>query len=556
MKNIGKQMAEKALLKGAKWAGKKILILLAPYIPIIAIVLVILVLVTTLIASMFGSMPSEQSLTGVELSEQDEEILVEYEDLCDQYNVDDTWLVSGESSPDNPHYPGTGQRNFNSMRDRYNNDYKLRLQWPVLHSVLLHWAMIQNEYDIDNSTREEFARELHPYYYYKKSEVIRTTTDDEGDTHTTRTTVYLLVEAYTISGHYQYHYEWETERYDNTTKRYEQLKDTKQILPDRWQRLKTYIKDKYDLKDTDDMELNRMSIIEAANGFKEEQQWMDWLLQNEPVSDFATTSMIPPDLFFLFKDAEDEYDLPWWFLAAIAFNESGFNATKENIGENRYGLFQMKVTGWEQYATLLDFDITKDKDNPRAQIMSTAYMLANSGLSSIDWEDEERWQEDTLPALAELGGYNELEECRDVYAESIWQYAERFSGTNANWPVPGHTEISSPYGYRTIFGIEGEFHSGIDIPAPSNAQVISVSGGKVISVGYDSRSGKYVVIRDAVNQYSYCHLNRQLVRSGDTVQPGEIVGLVGSTGRSSGPHLHLTVKQNGETIDPLLILDS
>ena len=74
--------------------------------------------------------------------------------------------------------------------------------------------------------------------------------------------------------------------------------------------------------------------------------------------------------------------------------------------------------------------------------------------------------------------------------------------------------------------------------------------GTVLMVGQDRISGKYVVLRHGEFTVSYCHLSRILVSKGETVRPRDAVGITGSTGRSTGEHLHLTCRRNGKNVDP------
>ena len=97
-------------------------------------------------------------------------------------------------------------------------------------------------------------------------------------------------------------------------------------------------------------------------------------------------------------------------------------------------------------------------------------------------------------------------------------------------------------------------HNGLDLHARQE-DVFSMLPGEVIHVGQDNRSGKYVTVRSDAYTISYCHLSRQYVRKGDFVRAGEPVGFSGSTGMSTGEHLHLTTKKDGRAIDPTILLE-
>ena len=96
-------------------------------------------------------------------------------------------------------------------------------------------------------------------------------------------------------------------------------------------------------------------------------------------------------------------------------------------------------------------------------------------------------------------------------------------------------------------------HNGLDLHA-RHEDVLSMLPGKVLRVGYDSRSGKYVTVQTANYTVSYCHLSEQYVKTNDYLHAGEPLGLTGSTGASTGEHLHLTTKKDGKAFDPIILM--
>lgn len=118
-----------------------------------------------------------------------------------------------------------------------------------------------------------------------------------------------------------------------------------------------------------------------------------------------------------------------------------------------------------------------------------------------------------------------------------------------------HIKINSPYGYRKDpFTGKRKFHNGIDLHARS-AKVFAMIQGRVIAVGQDKVSGKYVILQHGNFTVSYCHLSRVSASKGQIVKVGEVVGITGNTGRSTGEHLHITIRQKGKYINPKIFID-
>ena len=116
-------------------------------------------------------------------------------------------------------------------------------------------------------------------------------------------------------------------------------------------------------------------------------------------------------------------------------------------------------------------------------------------------------------------------------------------------------KVTSPYGYRRdpITGKQS-WHNGLDLRA-KNEPAYSMMEGIVEKIGYDSRSGNYVTLKHGNYHVSYCHLSSVIVGKGERVFSGTIVGVTGNTGRSTGCHLHLTCKKDGESFNPTILLN-
>ena len=168
--------------------------------------------------------------------------------------------------------------------------------------------------------------------------------------------------------------------------------------------------------------------------------------------------------------------------------------------------------------------------------------------------EEDRVQREINAKVAELARQQELERQRRLREQ------QRAQGSSAGmsvtgtgelmWPVGG--AITSEFGIRRhpVFG-DMRQHNGIDIAASHGTIVVAADGGTVITSGYNSSYGNYVVISHGNGMTTlYAHLSSRSVNVGASVAKGQQVGLIGSTGISTGPHLHFEVSINGSRVNP------
>jgi len=135
--------------------------------------------------------------------------------------------------------------------------------------------------------------------------------------------------------------------------------------------------------------------------------------------------------------------------------------------------------------------------------------------------------------------------------EHLEKQQAQLNFTPSVWPVKGW--ISSRFGYRVSpFTGRRELHKGLDIVNRNGTPVVATADGRVVYAGYKGGYGKMVIIDHGLGKITkYGHLAKIIVRNGDEVIRGQQIGLLGSSGRSTGPHLHYEVVINGKAVNPM-----
>lgn len=153
---------------------------------------------------------------------------------------------------------------------------------------------------------------------------------------------------------------------------------------------------------------------------------------------------------------------------------------------------------------------------------------------------------------------NELEEQSRQIAAEIRRKTQGTSGQALGtgvftWPAPGNTRITSKYGMRLHPILKkNKLHTGMDIGAPKGATIVAADSGTVIQVGWNGGYGNTVMINHGNNIVTlYAHASVTLVSTGQKVEKGQAIAKVGSTGYSTGPHLHFEVRVNGDPVNPV-----
>ncbi|ANS73400.1 hypothetical protein AWM70_01375 [Paenibacillus yonginensis] len=158
--------------------------------------------------------------------------------------------------------------------------------------------------------------------------------------------------------------------------------------------------------------------------------------------------------------------------------------------------------------------------------------------------------EDDFKAIHSL--IDQMQKQVPVQLDKAQARLEALSSTPSLWPTPSRT-ITSSFGYRgDPFTGKSAFHAGIDIAGNTGDPVYAAAAGTVTSVQRDGSRGNFVVIRHSNGLETwYMHLSSSLVKQGDSILKGQTIGKLGSTGRSTGPHLHFQVMKKQEPVNPL-----
>jgi len=248
---------------------------------------------------------------------------------------------------------------------------------------------------------------------------------------------------------------------------------------------------------------------------------------------------IPAQYLPVFLRAQDRYGVSWAVLAAICKVESRFQPDPGTSEAAAVGFMQFMPSTFDQYRQDGDSDGAFDPCNPWDAVFTAANMLRANG-----------YAEDPRKAVF---SYNHA----DWYVNRVMDMAAQYSSTvlpagKGIWPLPaGYVQVLSGYGTRLHpFLHMYHFHDGMDIPAPEGTAVFAVQDG---NVDWDREKGGYglcVVLDHGGCRTLYAHLSGVAVRSGERVRAGQTIGYVGSTGLSTGPHLHFSVYVNGQPCNP------
>ncbi|EFQ81926.1 peptidase, M23 family [Aeromicrobium marinum DSM 15272] len=187
------------------------------------------------------------------------------------------------------------------------------------------------------------------------------------------------------------------------------------------------------------------------------------------------------------------------------------------------------------------------------QAISAAYtggIAADDGTVDVSRSFDRELLEEQTRIQAE-----QFEITQQQLAQDTQAAADQLRANQWVLPVAGY-RLSARFGQRSSLWSSG-MHTGLDFAGPSGSTIVSVAAGTVISAGYEGSYGNRTVIElEDGTEVWYAHQSRMIVRPGETVTAGQTIGYTGSTGNSTGPHLHLEIYPAGSSspVDPAVVL--
>lgn len=229
-------------------------------------------------------------------------------------------------------------------------------------------------------------------------------------------------------------------------------------------------------------------------------------------------------------------------------------ATKKQIAETKSVLET-------EHAELLDLqEQTEAKHASVEELLAAKQAELKSVESQIDaaeadvsaYQKDLKTQEDSIKAIeAEIKRQEEAAK-KKAEASGTTYKTQSIGDIKFIWPCPASSRITSKFGARSS-PTEGASsnHKGIDIGAPTGSNILAAAGGTVVVSTYSYSAGNYVMLNHGGGVYTvYMHASKLLCKVGDTVKQGQVIAKVGSTGYSTGPHLHFGIRLNGTYVNP------
>ncbi|MBP5772562.1 MAG: peptidoglycan DD-metalloendopeptidase family protein [Eubacterium sp.] len=263
-------------------------------------------------------------------------------------------------------------------------------------------------------------------------------------------------------------------------------------------------------------------------------EMLDMLLNSKSISDFLNKAEYITELssydrkmFNKLKDTQDK----------IAKSKKALSDEKDN-------LLALQDKQKAEQASLKNLEASKKKE-----------LSGYDDLIKHTEASEKRIANEIAAQQAAIAQAEQAEQQYNNTASSSVKYkgSKGTKGGGWTWPCPSSHTITSEYGYRgdPFGGSGGGFHSGLDIGAPAGTPIVAAKAGTVAWSSFSSTAGNWIGISHGNGVVSvYMHMSARIAKAGQHVNKGQTIGLVGTTGSSTGNHLHFGVQVNGSYVNP------
>ena len=294
------------------------------------------------------------------------------------------------------------------------------------------------------------------------------------------------------------------------------------------------------LEEKEDLFATRIRVM-YENG---DTSYMDVLLSSDNFSDMLSNMEIVSQIMDYDKGVVAEYTALKESIAAQKADLEDTRAEKQDYAEDLKSSKRKLENQKSEYQTLkrkVDQDI--DLKKAEAERMLNEQESINAEIERISREEAEAARRAAAAAAKKTSS------SASTYSGGA---AKVYTG-DLTWPCPQYKRVSDSFGWRThpISGTR-KFHKGTDISANKGAPVLAAKSGTVVKSYFSSSYGNYIVVSHGGGlMTAYAHMTRRMASVGDSVSAGQQIGTVGSTGNSTGPHLHFEVYVNGSAVNAL-----
>lgn len=266
--------------------------------------------------------------------------------------------------------------------------------------------------------------------------------------------------------------------------------------------------------------------------------FMDVLLDAKNISDLLNRTEYISDISKYDRKKMDEYNLA----------KDTVEKKKAELEYERSELLSMEEATKAKHASVekLIGEKTKELNNYETKIASAENEIS-------EYEKDIKAQEDKIKSIEAEIKRKEEEARKKAEAEGKKYNTVSIGNISFIWPCPGSSRISSRFGEREspTAGASSN-HQGVDIGASTGTNIIAAASGEVIISTYSYSAGNYIMINHGGGVYTvYMHCSQLLVSAGTQVKQGQTIAKVGSTGYSTGPHLHFGIRTGGRYVNPL-----